>query len=103
MCVFRYLEISLVLLNFSGCNFEWWFETTSAFNVYPCDASEMSRKTLNNHLKFFLCFISCHIYYRKNETKNFIMVIKVKLLISKASNSCFKGFDFFQILLASHN
>ena len=26
----------------------------------------------------------------------------VKLLVSNASNSCFKGFDFFQMLLASH-
>ena len=31
------------------------------------------------------------------------MVIKVKLFVSKASNSYFKGFDFFQMLLASHN
>ena len=30
------------------------------------------------------------------------MVIKDKLLVSKASNSCFKGLDFFQMLLASH-
>ena len=30
------------------------------------------------------------------------MVIKVKLLVSKASNSYFKSLDFFQMLLASH-
>ena len=28
--------------------------------------------------------------------------IKVKLLVSKTSDSCFQGFDFFQMLLASH-
>ena len=44
-----------------------------------------------------------HICYRKSEVKNFSTVIKVKLLVSKASNSCFKGFDFFEMLLASHN
>ena len=33
----------------------------------------------------------------------FNMVIKVKLVVSKASDSCFQGFDFFQMLFASHN
>ena len=28
------------------------------------------------------------------------MVIKVKLLVSKASDSCFKGSDFLQMLLS---
>ena len=30
------------------------------------------------------------------------MVIKVKLLVSKASDSHFQGFDFFQMLLACY-
>ena len=30
------------------------------------------------------------------------MVIKVTFLVSKASNSCFKGSDFFQMLLACY-
>ena len=30
------------------------------------------------------------------------MLIKDKLLVSKASNNYFKGLDFFQMLLASH-
>ena len=30
-----------------------------------CHASEMTRSTLNHWLKFPLCFISCHICYRK--------------------------------------
>ena len=38
----------------------------------------------------------------KFKKKKFSMVIKDKLLVSKASNSCFKGLDFFQMLLASH-
>ena len=59
-----------------------------------CHASEMTRSTLNHWLKFPLCFISCHICYGKIEVKNFIMAIKVKLLVSKASDSCFKGSDF---------
>ena len=29
------------------------------------------------------------------------MVIKVKLLVSNTSDSCFQGFDFFQMLLAN--
>ena len=59
-----------------------------------CHASEMTRSTLNHWLKFPLCFISCHICYGKIEVKNFIMAIKVKLLVSKASDRCFKGSDF---------
>ena len=55
-----------------------------------------------NGLKFPLHCISCHICYRKISEKNFSLVIKDKLLVSKASNSYFKGFDFFQMLLASH-
>ena len=74
-----------------------------SFDSYPCYASEMTKNTLNHCLKFPLCFIFCHICYRKSEAKNFITVIKVKLLVSKVSNSCFKGLDFFQMLLASHN
>ena len=57
---------------------------------------------LNHCLKFPLCCISCHIWYGKFSEKNVSTVIKDKLLVSKALNSCFKGLDFFQMLLASH-
>ena len=96
------LGISLVLLNFLGCNFRLWFETPSAFDSYPCHASEMTRNTLNHCLKFTLHSISCHICYGKISEKIFSTVIKHKLLVSKTSDSCFQGFDFFQMLLASH-
>ena len=69
---------------------------------YPCHASEIIRNILNHCLKFPLHCISCHICYRKMLKKYFSTVIKDKLLVSKASNSCFKGLDFFQMLLASH-
>ena len=62
----------------------------------------MIRNTLNHCLKFALCSIFCHICYEKNSEKNFNTFIKVKLLVSKTSDSCFQGFDFFQMLLASH-
>ena len=65
-------------------------------------ASERTRNKLNHCLTFPLHCISCHICYRKILEKNFSTVIKDKLLVSKASNSCFKGLDFFQMLLASH-
>ena len=29
--------------------------------------------------------------------------MKVKLLVSKTSDNCFQGFDFFQMLFASHS
>ena len=96
------IRISLVLLNFLHCNFRLWFETPSAFESYPCHASEMIRNTLNHCLKFALRSIFCHICYGKISEKIFNTVTKVKLLVSKASNSCFKGLDFFQMLLASH-
>ena len=54
--------------------------------LIPCDASEMSRNTLNHCLKFPLCFISCHICYGKNSEKLFNTLIKVELFISKTSN-----------------
>ena len=38
----------------------------------------------------------------KFQRKNVNTFIKVKLFISKTSDSCFQGFDFFQMLLASH-
>ena len=38
----------------------------------------------------------------KFQKKNVNIFIKVKLFISKTSDSCFQGFDFFQMLLASH-
>ena len=62
----------------------------------------MTRNRLNHCLKFTLHSISCHICYGKISEKIFNTLIKVKLLVSKASNSCFKGLDFFQMLLASH-
>ena len=96
------LGISLVLLNFLHCNFRLWFKTPLAFDSYSCYASEMTRNTLNHCLKFTLCSISCHICYGKISEKNFNTLIRVKLLVSKTSDSCFQGFDFFQMLLASH-
>ena len=94
------LGISLVLLNFLHCNFRLWFKTPYAFNSYPCHASEMTRNTLNHCLKFPLHSIFCHICYGKISEKFFNTLIKVKLLVSKTSDSCFQGFDFFQMLLA---
>ena len=95
------LGISLVLLNFLGCNFRLWFKTSKAFDSYLCHASEMTRNTLNHCLKFALHSISCHICYRKFSEKLFNTLNKVKLLVSKTSDSCFQGFDFFQMLFAS--
>ena len=62
----------------------------------------MTRNTLNHCLKFPLCSIFCHICYRKISEKIFNTLIKVKLLVSKTSDSCFQGFDFFQMLLACY-
>ena len=41
------------------------------------------------------------IFVAEKESKNFHHSNKVKLFISKASNSCPKNMDFFQMLLAS--
>ena len=60
----------------------------------------MNRNTLNHCLKFPLHSIFCHICYGKIYEKIFNTLIKVKLLVSKTSDSCFQGFDFFQMLLA---
>ena len=100
-CVGKF-QISLVLLNFLHCNFRLWFKTPQAFESYPCHTSEMIRNTLNHCLKFTLHSIFCHICYGKISEKNVNTFIKVKLFISKTSDSCFQGFDFFQMLLASH-
>ena len=62
----------------------------------------MIRNTLNHCLKFALRSIFCHICYGKISGKNVNTFFKVKLFISKTSDSCFQGFDFFQMLLASH-
>ena len=62
----------------------------------------MIRNTLNHCLKFTLRSIFCHICYGKISEKNVNTFFKVKLFISKTSDSCFQGFDFFQMLLASH-
>ena len=64
----------------------------------------MLEKGLEIHhcLKFPLLSIFCHICYRKISEKNFSTVIKVKLLVSKALNICFKGLDFFQMLLTCY-
>ena len=96
------LGISLVLLNFLHCNFRLWFKTPQALESYPCNASEMTRNTLNHCLKFTLHSIFCHICYGKISEKNVNTFFQVKLFISKTSDSCFQGFDFFQMLLASH-
>ena len=60
----------------------------------------MTRNTFNHCLKFPLRSIFCHICYGKISEKIFNTLIKVKLLVSKTSDSCFQGFDFFQMLLA---
>ena len=60
----------------------------------------MTRNTLNHCLKFPLLSIFCHICYGKISEKILNTLIKVKLLVSKTSDSCFQGFDFFQMLLA---
>ena len=73
-----------------------------AFESYPCHASEMMRNTLNHCLKFTLHSIFCHICYGKISEKNVNTFFQVKLFLSKTSDSCFQGFDFFQMLLASH-
>ena len=51
----------------------------------------MIRNILNHCLKFPLHCISCHICYGKISEKYCSTVIKDKLLVSKVSNSCFKG------------
>ena len=62
----------------------------------------MTRNTLNHCLKFPLRSIFCHICYGKISENFFKTLIKVKLLVSKISDSCFQGFDFFQMLLACY-
>ena len=62
----------------------------------------MNRNTLNHCLKFPLHSIFCHICYGKISEKFFNTLIKVKLLVSKTSDICFQGFDFFQMLLACY-
>ena len=62
----------------------------------------MTRNTLNHCLKFTFHSISCHICYGKISEKIFNTLIKVKLLVSKTSDSCFQGFNFFQMLLACY-
>ena len=62
----------------------------------------MTRNTLNHCLKFPLHFIFCNICHGKISEKIFNTLIKVKLLVSKTSDSCFQGFDFFQMLLACY-
>ena len=101
-CVGKYW-ISLILLNFLHCNFRLWFRTPQPFNSYPCHASEVTRNTLNHCLKFTVRSIFCHICYGKISKKNVNTFFKVKLLVSKTSDSCFQGFDLFQMLLASHS
>ena len=63
----------------------------------------MNKNTLNHCLKFSLPFIIHHICYGKSELKFLSMTIKLKLVVSNASNNCFKSFNFFQMLLASPN
>ena len=88
-CVGKYW-ISLILLNFLHCNFRLWFKTPQPFDSYPCHASEVTRNTLNHCLKFTVRSIFCHICYGKISEKNVNTFFKVKLFISKTSDSCFK-------------
>ena len=110
-CKMRY-PLNLVLENieylwfywtFLHCNFRLWFRTPQPFNSYPCHASEVTRNTLNHCLKFTVRSIFCHICYGKISEKNVNTFFKVKLFVSKTSDSCFQGFDLFQMLLASHS
>ena len=49
------------------------------------------------------CVLFSAIFATEKFSENiFDTLIKVKLLVSKTSDSCFQGFDFFQMLLASH-
>ena len=88
-CVGKYW-ISLILLNFLHCNFRLWFKTPQPFDSYPCHASEVTRNTLNHCLKFTVRSIFCHICYGKISEKNVNTFFKVKLFVSKTSDSCFK-------------
>ena len=72
------------------------------FQFIPLSCFRMIRNTLNHCLKFPLHSIFCHIYYGKISEKLFNTLNKVKLLVSKTSDSCFQGFDFFQMLLACY-
>ena len=90
------LRISLVLFNF------WIVILDYGLKLHKLSIHTLvTRNTLNHCLKFTLHSISCHICYGKISEKIFNTVIKDKLLVSKASNSCFKDLDFFQMLLAS--
>ena len=107
LCKMRYL-LNLVLENWNYLTFylTFWVVILNGGLKLPqlsCHALEMTRDNLHHCLKFPLCFIFCHICNGKSEAKNFSMVIKVKLLVSKASNSCFKSLDIFQMLLVSNN
>ena len=82
---------------------DYGLKTSQPFNSYPCHASEVTRNTLNHCLKFTVRSIFCHICYGKISEKNFNTFFKVKLFVSKTSDSCFQGFDLFQMLLASHS
>ena len=110
-CKMRY-PLNLVLENIEYLWFYWtfcivifrlWFKTPQPFNSYPCHASEVTRNTLNHCLKFTVRSIFCHICYGKISEKNVNTFFKVKLFVSKTSDSCFQGFDLFQMLLASHS
>ena len=96
------LGISLVLLNFLVVILDYGLNLHKLSILYPCHTSEMTRNTLNHCLKFTLHSISCHICYGKISEKFFNTLVKVKLLVSQTSDSCFQGFDFFQMLLACY-
>ena len=96
------LRISLVLLNFLHCNFDCGLKLHKLLIHTLVMLPEMTRNTLNHCLKFPLRSIFCHICYAKISEKFLNTLIKVKLLVSNTSDSCFQGFDFFQMLLACY-
>ena len=94
MCKMQY-PLNLVLENLKYL----WFYVT--FWVVILNGG-LKLPKLSNHI-LTMPFIFYHICYGKSKVKIFSTLIKVKLLVSKASNSCFKSIEFFQMLLASHN
>ena len=78
------------------CNFE-------SFQFIPLWCFRNDWKYIKSLFEIPFAFHFPPYFLWKSEAKIFITVIKVKLLVSKTSNSCFKSLDFFQMLLASHN
>ena len=107
-CKMQY-PLNLVLESWEYLSFYWTF--CIVILDYGLKLHKLSNHTLvmlqkwleiHEIIVFTLCSIFCHICYGKISEKNVNTFIKVKLFVSKTSDSCFQGFDFFQMLLASH-